>query len=162
MSAINDGASNGARLYNLADRRQAPVLTSTDFARLEIFAFDETGPMRKALIAKLAEGRIVSGDKIPASVATIGSVLRYRVGGGVVERRTLTLPANAKPNGQFVSVVAPVGLALLGRKAGETVVLDLPGGSRLSVELIEVEFQPEAEVRRRSYPTPRDDGPGAA
>jgi regulator of nucleoside diphosphate kinase len=162
MSAIDDGAPESARIFSLADRRRAPLLTSADFARLEIFAFDASGAMRKALLTKLAEARIAGGERIPETIATIGSVLLYRIDGGGVERRTLALPANATPTGQFVSVVTPMGIALVGRIAGETLEAEQPDGGRLTVELIAVEFQPEAEVRRRSMPRPHDDGPGAA
>jgi regulator of nucleoside diphosphate kinase len=137
------------------------ILSSNDFARLEIMALDEGGTTRERILAKLDAGTVASGENIASNVATIGSVLRYRFGNGPVERRTLSLPSVARPTGQFINVVTPVGLALLGRRAGQRWAVELPEGRSIMLELLEVEFQPEAEVRRRSTWVP-DDGPGAA
>lgn len=152
MSAIG----NGARAPN------GIVMSSTDFARLEIIAYEETGTLRASILCKLAAGKVVNGNEMPVNVATIGSVVRYRIGDGVFERRTLSLPEISRPNGQFINILTPVGLALLGRSAGDTFPVALPDGGELSIELADVEFQPEAEVRRRSEPFKPDNGPGAA
>jgi regulator of nucleoside diphosphate kinase len=137
------------------------VMSSTDFARLEVMACEEAGAIRARLLSKLELGKIISGDAMPANVATIGSVLRYRIGDGPLERRTLALPEVSRPNGQFINVLTPVGLALLGRLAGETFDVPLADGGSLTISLAAVEFQPEAEARRRSTP-PDGDGPEAA
>jgi regulator of nucleoside diphosphate kinase len=152
MSGLNSGA-------------RAPdciVLSSADFGRLEIMAYEETGSLRASILRKLMAGKIVDGAEMPANVATIGSVVRYRIGDGALERRTLSLPEASRPNGQFINILTPVGLALLGRGAGDTFLVSLQDGGELRVELADVEFQPEAEVRRRSLPFRPDDGPGAA
>jgi len=153
MSGMSDGAQ---ALDDI-------VMTSADFARLEIIAYEETDALRANILAKLAIGKVIGGAEMPTNVATIGSVVRYRIGDGPVERRALSLPEASRPNGQFINILTPVGLALLGRRAGETFATALPDGGELSITLVDVEFQPEAEVRRRSQSyRPDDDGPGAA
>jgi regulator of nucleoside diphosphate kinase len=138
------------------------VMSSTDFARLEIIAYEENSALRASILNKLAASVVVSGNDMPPNVATIGSVVSYRIGHGAFERRTLSLPDVSHPNGQFISIVTPVGLALLGQRAGDRFRAALPDGGELVIELADVEFQPEAEVRRRSLPFRPDDGPGAA
>lgn len=152
MSAVDSGAPHAPNTI---------VMSSTDFARLEIMAYEETGPMRDRLLSKLAAGNVINGDEMPVDVATIGSVVHYSIDGNKVERRTLALPELARPTGQFISVVTPVGLSLLGRRAGETFEVAIADGGSLAITLAAVEFQPEAEARRRSS-SPDDDGPEAA
>src|SRR3546814_13001022 len=73
---------------------------------------------------------------MPTNVATIGSVVRYRIGDGPVERRALSLPEASRPNGQFINILTPVGLALLGRRAGATFAVALPDGGQLGHQQI--------------------------
>lgn len=61
-------------------------------------------------------------------------------------RRTLTLvyPADAEPEAGFVSVLSPVGAALLGRRVGTSATWVTPDGRRHAAEIVAVLFQPEA------------------
>lgn len=139
----------------------ALTLSANDAARLDIMAFEEVGPLRAQILAKLADAVLVSGNDIAADIATIGSVVQYQIGGSRPERRTLSLPNVTHPTGQFLNVLTPVGLALLGQRPGSSVSIPLADGEVLQVCLHAVEFQPEAEARRRSL-LMSDDGPGAA
>ena len=62
------------------------------------------------------------------------------------ERRTVTLcyPDDAEPAEGFVSVLSPVGIALLGARVGSVVDWMPPGGRRVEVEVLALLFQPEA------------------
>ncbi len=137
------------------------TLSANDAARLDIMAYEETGAVRAQILAKLTDAILVSGNDIAVDVATIGSVVHYRIGQSRVERRTVTLPNVTHPTGQFLNVLTPVGLALLGYRAGSDVSVPLADGGVLQIYLQTVEFQPEAEARRRSTLV-SDDGPGAA
>ncbi len=139
-----------------------PILSANDFARLEIMLCEERGATRERIRAKLDAASVVSGHAIAHDIATIGSVLRYRIGDGPIQRRTLSLPDVSHPNGQFINVLTPVGIGLLGRSEGTCCSVVLPDGGTIMLELLDVEFQPEAEVRRRSTWVPDDNGPGAA
>jgi regulator of nucleoside diphosphate kinase len=43
-----------------------------------------------------------------------------------------------------VSILAPVGTALLGLSVGQHIDWPMPGGKQLKLTLLEVEYQPEA------------------
>lgn len=43
-----------------------------------------------------------------------------------------------------LSVMAPVGAALLGLRVGDTIHWELPGGASTHLEVLELEYQPEA------------------
>ncbi|MEO6032036.1 MAG: GreA/GreB family elongation factor [Burkholderiaceae bacterium] len=62
------------------------------------------------------------------------------------ERRTLTpcYPADTDPTEGFVSVLSPVGMALLGLRVGAVAQWRAPGGEEGAAEVVSILFQPEA------------------
>lgn len=56
---------------------------------------------------------------------------------------TLVYPANVGGEGK-VSILAPVGTALLGLTTGQSIDWPAPSGKTLKLTLLEVEYQPEA------------------
>ena len=87
---------------------------------------------------------VVSPQEVPADVVTMNSqvrVLDLDAGKEMVLR--LVFPSDADYENGRVSVIAPVGTALLGYRAGDTVEWKVPGGvRRLKIE--SVLYQPEA------------------
>ncbi|MDO8188639.1 GreA/GreB family elongation factor [Conexibacter sp. JD483] len=70
-------------------------------------------------------------------VAGIGQPIRIRIGGGGSRDCRLVGAAEADPAIGDISVVSPIGGALVGRRAGDVVEVLTPGGVR-AVELISV------------------------
>jgi regulator of nucleoside diphosphate kinase len=62
------------------------------------------------------------------------------------QRNTLTLcyPADAEPAAGFVSVLSPVGGALLGLRAGSIARWPTPTGEQRAAEILAILFQPES------------------
>ncbi len=62
------------------------------------------------------------------------------------QRHTLTLcfPADAEPAMGFVSVLSPVGSALLGMRVGSVARWPKPTGDEKAAEILAVLFQPES------------------
>ena len=60
-------------------------------------------------------------------------------------RRTVTLayPDEADPAKGRISVLSPVGLALLGRRRGSVAAPGMPNGRQLSIRILEIEPQGE-------------------
>lgn len=87
---------------------------------------------------------VPSRDVGPDIVTMYSQLLLADAAGG--PRRTLTLcyPADADPQAGFVSVLSPVGAALLGRRVGSVAAWVTPDGRRHAVEIVAVLFQPEA------------------
>lgn len=145
-----------------------PLIGLHDYGRLEIAAFehlDMLSPMRPRIAKLLAEARVVPGNEIPADVVTLGSIVRYRVDGERLERRLLTLGREYAPNDQYVNVLTPVGLALIGRRPGETATAETFEGRTLAIAIAALEYQPEAAARAREAEPDGDDdddGPEAA
>ena len=86
----------------------------------------------------------VPPQEIPEDVVTMNSQARVKDLDSKEEMVfTLVFPADADYERGKVSVLAPIGTALLGYRAGETVEWEVPGGvRRLKIE--QVLYQPEA------------------
>lgn len=86
----------------------------------------------------------VPPQDIPGDVVTMNSQARVKDLDSKEEMLlTLVFPADADYERGKVSVLAPIGTALLGYRAGETIEWEVPGGvRRLKIE--QVLYQPEA------------------
>lgn len=97
-----------------------------------------------ALKEKLETARIIKPEEVPPSLVTMNSqVILSDLDSG--ERLTLEVvfPAAVDPTAGQVSVLSPIGLALMGRSEGAEVEWPVPGGTR-RLRLVKVSFQPEA------------------
>jgi regulator of nucleoside diphosphate kinase len=123
------------------------IVTEYDAATLRMMQLNE--PLRRELDRAI----VVSREAVPPDVATMNSLVRYS---DETERITRTValvyPSAAQGSQGMVSVLAPVGTALLGLSEGQSIDWDFPDGSRRRLRLEEVLHQPE---NNRSSPLPR-------
>lgn len=104
-------------------------------------------PTLSALELELSRAVAVKPEEVPASVVTMNSQVEV-VDLATNERQALTLvfPAMADIEAGRVSVLAPLGAALLGSTEGADVLLETPRGRR-QLQVSRVVFQPEAAGR---------------
>ena len=122
------------------------TITRLDMQRLErlLDSLDEFGPGAEALQAELDRAEVVGQDEVPAGVVTMNSRVHCREeSSGKDYHLTLVYPEDAGGEGK-VSILAPVGCALLGLSVGQHIDWPAPGGKQLKLTLLEVEYQPEA------------------
>ncbi|RRV39007.1 nucleoside diphosphate kinase regulator [Pseudomonas sp. o96-267] len=122
------------------------TITRLDMQRLErlLDSLDEFGPGAEALQAELDRADVVGHDEVPAGVVTMNSRVHCREeSSGKDYHLTLVYPQDAGGEGK-VSILAPVGSALLGLSVGQHIDWPAPGGKQLKLTLLEVEYQPEA------------------
>ncbi|OCR25823.1 nucleoside diphosphate kinase regulator [Pseudomonas syringae] len=123
------------------------ILTRLDVQRLEqlIDGLDEDTPGVEALQAELDRAeQVVGHDEVPAGVVTMNSRVHCREEISHKDYHlTLVYPQDAGAEGT-VSVLAPVGTALLGLQVGQHIDWPAPGGKTLKLTLLAVEYQPEA------------------
>jgi regulator of nucleoside diphosphate kinase len=80
---------------------------------------------------ELDRAQVVPEDEMPSDVVTLQSQVRVRDREtGMVSNYTLVSPAKADVGSGHVSVVAPLGTALLGYREGDEVEWQMPGGVR--------------------------------
>ncbi len=113
------------------------VVSTKDAARLEaLLASAQAGDVVRDLEVELARAEYREPGQMPDGVVRMGSQVRC-IDETTGEERALTLvyPAEADSATGRVSILAPVGAALLGLSAGQTIQWPLPGGrtTRLTV-----------------------------
>ncbi len=96
------------------------------------------------LEAELDRANVVASEEVPADVVTMNSqisVLDLDSNKEMVLR--LVFPAEADFDHGRVSILAPIGTALIGYRAGDTVEWKVPAGVR-RLKITAVLYQPEA------------------
>lgn len=105
-------------------------------------------PKIKAQIERLEEelekAVIVEPENIPADVVTMNTKLRLRDEQSGEERiLSLVFPSDANLEKNRISVLAPVGTALLGYRVGDIIEWEVPSGTKTFC-IVETIYQPEA------------------
>ena len=122
---------------------EALIIQGRASSRRDMYHLDDLGQ-------ELERAEVVADAEIPSDVVTMNSTARVRdLSTGVTAVYTVVFPAEADVASNRISVLAPVGTALIGYRRGDEVEWRTPGGARqLLIE--EVLFQPEAtEARMR-------------
>ena len=125
------------------------VLTSQDLERLETLLESlppSSVPGSAELLAELERAEIVEPEQIPPSVVTMNSTVRFSMDSSGAEFcLTLVYPKDVDGTGEKISVLAPVGSALLGLSTGDEIEWPKPGGGTIKVRIKEIVYQPERE-----------------
>ena len=101
------------------------IVPEADLERLRRFSDSEP------LQGELARAIVVSDEAVPADVVIMDSRVAYTdEATGVSREITLVYPHEADGAQGRVSVLAPVGTALLGLSAGQSIEWDFPDGRR--------------------------------
>lgn len=126
-------------------------LTELDITRLERIASRAgSAQLEELLDDLLARATIVAPEEIPTDVVTMNSRLACTLPGEQAPRNwTLVYPDAADFDAGRLSVLSPVGHALLGARTGQTVSYRLPDGREQQVTIDEIAFQPEASGQYR-------------
>ncbi len=122
------------------------TITRLDLQRLErlLESQEAVGPGTEALEVELARATIVGHEDVPPGVVTMNSRVHCRDENGNKDYHlTLVYPQDAGKEGT-VSILAPVGSALLGLTVGQHIDWPGPGGKQIKLTLLAVEYQPEA------------------
>ena len=128
-------------------------MTSLDFDRLEAILDAlpvETFPGKTELRGELDRAEVVEPQDVPPDVVTMNSKVRFVLESGEEFCLTLVYPQDIDGSTERISILAPVGSALLGLSAGAQIEWPRPGGGVMKVRLVEVVYQPEraGELRR--------------
>lgn len=79
-------------------------------------------PFIQVLKGELKQARVLPGDKMPADAVSINSKVWIAYSdSGITDTFTLVMPTDAD-GGEHISVMSPLGMALLGYRAGDTIV----------------------------------------
>jgi len=107
------------------------VVASEDREQLLGLVAQKTTPVAEQLDTELTRAVIVPWREVPADVIVMNAELEYEdTASGVRRRVQLVYPQDADVGSGKVSVLAPLGCALLGLRVGQEIDWRMPGGER--------------------------------
>ncbi|GEM_PF-131547 len=143
----------GASAYNnygdLVEMKDQPplVLSSRDMERLERLLESESYrrlPGMDALRNEIDRATVVAPADVPPGVVTMNSKVRFRDDSSDSQFELTLVYPDAARSPDTVSILAPVGSALLGLSVGQSITWQVPGSRTLSLRILDVSYQPEA------------------
>jgi regulator of nucleoside diphosphate kinase len=152
MRQIHDRQTTQVEETNMKNRNI--IITAADHAELDnVITF--TGKVSEraraelhALEGELKRAEIVTPEAIPSDVITMNSRAELLdLETNEVMQFTLVLPRDAKIDEGKISVLAPLGTAMLGYRVGDEFEWHVPYGVR-RLKVTNVYFQPEAELKK--------------
>ena len=120
------------------------IITNTDLQRLlPVLDINDT-PASESLEAELHRATIVDQRAVPADVVTMNSEVVYEDCATHARRSVkVVFPQDADATQGRVSVLAPIGSALLGLRVNQTIEWQVPSGTK-RIRVVEIRYQPEA------------------
>ncbi|WHR53712.1 nucleoside diphosphate kinase regulator [Vibrio furnissii] len=123
------------------------VVSTLDMDRISALLekMPKLSPELEKLEDELDRATINDPQDMPDNVVSMNSTVRFKfTGKDEIIQKNLVYPHEVK-NSDDISIFAPVGSALLGLAAGQTLTWPMPGGAEKTIEIIEVVYQPERE-----------------
>lgn len=124
--------------------RQKPEISisTSDHARLSMLAdaiAERDATLADDLAGELERARVVADDNIPQGVIRMGSRLRFKDEKGLERTVSLVFPPEADIAQGKMSILTPVGTALIGLSPGQSILWTARNGQRHELTVLEVE-----------------------
>jgi Transcription elongation factor len=110
-------------------------ISREDHSRLRLFLATALHSNASDALRKLSDeldrAAVVDASALPANVVMMNSAVEFEdLGTGEIEEYIITFPDRANPDLKRISILAPIGTALLGCRVGDIVKWATPGGIR--------------------------------
>ncbi|UXN66121.1 nucleoside diphosphate kinase regulator (plasmid) [Phyllobacterium sp. A18/5-2] len=131
-------------------RKPSIVIGKTDHERLNnvaLAAADRFPEMSDGLLLELERARLVADVSVPANVVRMGSTVEYDTDTGDTRTVTLVFPGDADISEGKISVLTPIGTALLGLAAGQTMDWTARDDRQHKLTVLAVTEHPAAETQ---------------
>jgi len=100
-------------MLSAADHRQLNSLAMAGLERMP--------DLSDYLLSELERAQIVDDAEVPADIVRMGSSVRYRTDADQEQQVTLVYPVDADIAAGRISVMTPVGTALIGLRVGQSI-----------------------------------------
>ncbi|MGD9802323.1 MAG: nucleoside diphosphate kinase regulator [Hyphomicrobiaceae bacterium] len=125
------------------------VVTKADFDTLSGLAeaVEERLPDAASVLqSEMDRARVVSPDAVPADVVRMGSTVEFRADNGQQRTVTLVFPGDADIAEGKISILTPIGTALIGLSPGQSISWAARDGRRQRLTVLKVEQPASADV----------------
>lgn len=142
---------------NTKTRRKPNIrISKSDYARLSALANTVAARNPEAadeLFAELERARIVSDGWVSAGTVRMGSIVTFKPDTGDRKTVTLVFPGDADISEGKVSILTPIGTALIGLSAGQSIMWTARDGRRHELLVLDVsQPAPAGDVADRRAP----------
>ena len=117
------------------------VVGVTDFARLMALAEASTRKspvVAETLATELDRAQVKPDHKLASDIVKMGSELTYETTSGEQRRVKLVYPCDADISSGKISVLTPIGAAMIGLCVGQSINWSTPGGSTHLLTIVSV------------------------
>jgi regulator of nucleoside diphosphate kinase len=127
----------------LARNRSVPniIVSNADYERLTDLAtasLERLPEVAEELLAEMDRAKIVRDDSVPANVVRMGSTVTFRSDDGRELTETLVYPADEDSDAHKISVMTPVGAALIGLAEGQSISWTARDGRKHELTVVKV------------------------
>lgn len=122
------------------------IVSSTDLERIEslLDALSPDSPAAQSLLEELDRADILAPQDMPPTVVTMRSTVRFQIDASPETFcLTLSYPREMPDVPDGISILTPVGTALLGLSVGDSIDWPGPDGRLVKVRIVDVIYQPE-------------------
>jgi regulator of nucleoside diphosphate kinase len=117
------------------------IIGGTDELRLSSLAFtaELTGQRSaKALSAEMRRAHVVADSEVPRNVVRMYSFVEFEIDGRDQRPVRLVFPAEADISRGKISILTPIGAALIGLAAGQAMMVESPEGKKHQLRVLSV------------------------
>jgi regulator of nucleoside diphosphate kinase len=124
------------------------IVCDSDHERLTDLAtaaIEHMPAVARELLAEMNRAEVVNDDAVPSNVVRMGSTVTFRSDDGQQRRVMLVFPREADIAQGRISILTPVGAALIGLSKGQSIKWTTRDGRRHELTVVDVE-QPAPEA----------------
>jgi regulator of nucleoside diphosphate kinase len=131
-------------MHDIARSRSVPqiIVSDVDYERLTSLAtaaLERLPEVAEELLAEMDRAKIVEPALVPADVVRMGSTVTFRSDDGHKRRMTLVYPIDEDLTTHKISVMTPVGAALIGLGEDQSISWTARDGRRHELTVLKVE-----------------------
>lgn len=116
------------------------ILTKTDFEKISALINSAPSAISQLLEEELGRALLVADDKLPEDVVAMNSIVSFEdLEGGKTSLVVLVYPHEANISESKISILTPVGSALIGLRVGQSIRWPLPNGREKRLKVISVQ-----------------------
>lgn len=115
------------------------IISNDDFQKITSLIRSSNNETAVLLEEELGRAAIVADEQLPSDVVAMNSIVKFVDLESKKESTvTLVFPQDANVEEHKVSVLAPIGAALIGLKVGHTISWPLPNGKERQIKVVSV------------------------
>lgn len=133
----------GTKMQDQTKLRRKPAIriSKTDHQRLYALAnasLERAPEVSDELLGELDRAKIVADGSVPKDVVQMGSTVTFKPDTGEAKTVTLVFPGEADISSGRISVLTPIGTALIGLAAGQSILWTTRDGRKHELSIISV------------------------